>query len=260
MAVRSIKSAERTLRLFELFSRRQEPLTVGDVSRGLGIPQPSASMLLTNLTAMGYLTHQRLARSYAPTVRVSLLGGFAGPRFSDGQSLAQRLNALHDAVGEDVFVGIQNDAAAQIVQVRGQDALNIDSGQMYSLTGSVVGQVLLALQPDSEVVRVVRRCNAEAGSDAERVNEADFLTLMAAIRRDGHAVNDGFYSPDRSGVAVAVRGAHAGGDFAVGFGGPTERIKAKRALIVQQLTALKSAARADDADRAETPSGQPRQA
>ena len=74
MTQRSIKSAERTLRLFELFSRRQQRLPVGEVARGLGIPQPSASMLLSNLAGLGYLEYDRFDRSYAP----ARTGGAAG--------------------------------------------------------------------------------------------------------------------------------------------------------------------------------------
>jgi len=94
MTQRSIKSAERTLRLFELFSRRQERLTVGEIARGLAIPQPSASMLLTNLTGLGYLEYDRFDRTYAPTIRVVLLGSWLGPRLGGRQSLASRLDDL----------------------------------------------------------------------------------------------------------------------------------------------------------------------
>ena len=241
MAPRSIKSAERTLRLFELFSRRQDALTVSEVARGLEIPQPSASMLLTNLTAMGYLNYQGATRSYAPTVRVALLGGWVGPQFSGPRSLATWLDDLHARVGEDVYVGIQNDAAAQIVQVRGDNALSIDSGQMYSLTCSVIGMALLATKPDSQVVKLVRRCNAEAARDEDRVNEADYMALIAEVRRSGYAINRGYFAEGRTGIGMAILSPRDGG-FAVGFGGPTERIDAKLALILEQLRALRDAA------------------
>src|SRR5258707_13766589 len=132
MTQRSIKSAERTLRLFELFSRRQDRLTVGEIARGLAIPQPSASMLLTNLTGLGYLEYDRFDRSYAPTIRVVLLGSWLGPRLGGRQSLASRLDDLHRPMDEYIFVGIQNAPNAQIVQVeRGlyTHDLSIDSGQ-----------------------------------------------------------------------------------------------------------------------------------
>lgn len=242
MTQRSIKSAERTLRLFELFSRRQQQLTVSEVARGLAIPQPSASMLLTNLAAMGYLGYDRMARSYAPTIRVALLGGWIGPRFKGPWSLASRLDELHDHVGEDVYVGIQNGPAAQIVQVRGgEDDLSIDSGQMYSLTRSAIGQALLSATPDAELVRLVRRCNAEA-EDGQQVNEAAFLALIEDVRRNGYAVTSGYYLPDRSGIAVAVSPPSGLASFAVGFGGQTPIIEAKRDLILQELRGFQAAA------------------
>jgi len=39
MSNRSIKSAERTLALFELFACRERPLCVGEIAHGLEIPQ-----------------------------------------------------------------------------------------------------------------------------------------------------------------------------------------------------------------------------
>ena len=79
MSVRSIKSAERTLALFELFSIRESRLTVSEVARELSIPQPSASMLLRNLADLGYLDYDRLARTYGPTIRVLLLSNWISP-------------------------------------------------------------------------------------------------------------------------------------------------------------------------------------
>ena len=61
--VRTIKSAERTLALFEMFSLYQRPLGVGEISKALDIPQPSVSMLVRNLAGLGYLEHDRAART-----------------------------------------------------------------------------------------------------------------------------------------------------------------------------------------------------
>ena len=204
MTQRSIKSAERTLRLFELFSRRQERLTVSEIARDLAIPQPSASMLLTNLAGLGYLEYDRFDRSYAPTIRVALLGGWIGPRLGGRQSLASRLDDLHRSVGEDIFVGIQNGAYVQIVQVeRGTHDLSIDSGVMYSLTRTAIGRVLLMSKPDAELVRLVRRCNAEAES-RDRVNEDEFMAIIEEVRRNGYAVTTGYFAPGRRSIAVPI--------------------------------------------------------
>ncbi|HEX7943640.1 MAG TPA: helix-turn-helix domain-containing protein, partial [Phenylobacterium sp.] len=78
---RKIKSAERTIALFELFSREQQPFTVSHVARRLGVPQPSISMLLRNLREMGYLEYEPTSRTFTPSIRVALLGSWIDQRF-----------------------------------------------------------------------------------------------------------------------------------------------------------------------------------
>ena len=131
MSGRSIKSAERTLGLFELFSREQRPVTVGRVSTALGIPQPSVSMLLRNLTDLGYLEYDRSSRSYSPSIRVALLGGWINRRFGEAGAIGAHLNTLQRKVGESAFLGIQNGASAQYVisqQPETPDRLDVSSG------------------------------------------------------------------------------------------------------------------------------------
>lgn len=241
MTQRCIKSAERTLRLFELFARRQERLTVTEIERGLAIPQPSASMLLSNLAALGYLDYDRFDRSYAPTVRAALLGGWIGPRLPGPQSLASRLDDLHRSVGEYVFVGIQNGAYAQVVQTKwGSHDLSIDSGQMFSLTCTAIGQVLLASKADTEALRLVRRCNAEEPESRFRVDEVSFMTVLEEVRRNGYAVTTGRL-PGRRSIAVPVSFRSGRVPFGIGVAGPIDHIETKRELILQGLRAFQTA-------------------
>ncbi len=243
---RSIKSAERTLRLLEFFSRRQKRLSVNEVAQGLAIPQPSASMLLANLARIGYLEYDRIDRSYAPTIRVALLGCWIGAG-GGGPSLASQFDELHRDVGEDCLVGIQNGAFAQIVYARGgrNDILSIDSGRVYSLISTAMGRALLALKSDTEVVLLVRRCNAEPQSSL-RVSESSFLALVQEVRRKGYATAAGSFMPGLMSIAVVVQSRMGSVPFGITFIGPIDRIKAKHDLIVQRLIAFQTAAQDSD--------------
>ncbi len=146
---RSIKSAERTLALLELFSQIQTPLTIGRVSRELGIPQPSTSMLMRNLVHLGYLDHDRTQRTFAPSIRIALLGSWIGRRFDEANSLAERLDILQRKVRETAYIAIQNGPFGQYVMTQTSDSpdtLNVASGQYRSLTCSAFGRALLALK------------------------------------------------------------------------------------------------------------------
>jgi len=236
---RSIKSAERTLRLFELFSLQHRRLSVTEVVEGLGIPQPSASMLLSNLARLGYLEYDRAHRTYAPTIRVALLG--AGVEvYTGGPSIASQLDELYAAVGKDCLISIQNGARTQIVYARGRHFIRIDSGRTYPLTYSAMGQSLLALKSDDEAAALVRRCNAEA-EPAMQVAGAAFLTHLEEVRRQGYAVTSDYVRPERMGIAVAIQRQPSSIPIALGFFGPIDRMQEKRDEIVAHLWAFKAA-------------------
>jgi IclR family KDG regulon transcriptional repressor len=208
---------------------------VGDVTRDLHIPQPSVSMLLGNLADLGYLEYDRKSRTYAPTIRVALLAGWIGRRFNSASTLASSLEELHEVLGEEVYVGIQNGASAQYVQRCGADISNVDSKQLRSLTCSAMGRALLSAKDDAEIVRWVRRCNAEATEERYKISESAFMTLIADVRRVGYAETRGCLTPGSTGIAVYVPSLMGRHPLAIGCGGPTERMEEKRPLIIETL-------------------------
>ena len=252
MSGRSIKSAERTLALFELFSRLETPLTVGDVSQGLAIPQPSASMLLRNLAQLGYLEHNRQTRRFMPTIRVVLLGSWISRRFSEAGALATKLEALTAVcTGGTVYAAIQNDAAVQSVLVfeaSTPDRLSVSSGAHRTLTCSAAGRALLSVRRDSEIIGWVRRCNAEATDARLRVNEDDFLKIIWQVRRQGYAITDETAGPGRCGIAVAVPSPLGETTLAIGIAGPKARIIPYRDRLIDEVLKLRAAF-----DKASTP-------
>lgn len=241
MAGRSIKSAERTLALLELFSQKQTALTVGEVARDLGIPQASVSMLLRNLSDLGYLEYESRNRTYAPSIRVALLGAWIGRKFGDAGALSSHLNDICKMIGETSFIGIQNGPFAQYVlvqRIENPQRLNVDSGMFRPLTASAVGRILLSIRADEEVRRWVRRCNAEASDVRFKVREGDFLHLMATVRRNGYAETVGDVSRGLGAVTVHVPSPIGELELAIGCGGPIERMTSKKNRIVDALLEL----------------------
>lgn len=241
--MRSIKSAERTLALLELFSQRECGLTVGEAAKSLSIPQPSASMLLRNLMRLGYLDYDRDTRLFSPTIRVMLLGSWISRRFSEAGSIALRLEALQDATGETAYVAIQNGAAIQYVvtlEVDLPDRLRIVSGALRSITCSAPGRILLSLKPDHEVSGWLRRSNAETVEPRLQVRESEFLDKIRQVRAQGYAATHGDSDPLLAAVAVSVQSPMGRMPLAIGIGGPLERIAKKKDVIVASLLELQA--------------------
>lgn len=244
MSDRPIKSAERTLAVFELFSQREEGLSVGTVARELGIPQPSTTMLLRNLADLGYLEYDRATRTYNPTIRIMLLGSWISRRFAEAGNIPDRLQELQSYCdGETVYVSAQNGAFMQYIvalEAARPDRLMVTSGMVRSLTCSAAGRVLLSVKPDAEVVGWVRRCNAEAPEDRFRVREADFLDLIREVRERGYATTDGDSTPGHGSCAVPIRAPFGSTPLALGCGGPMTRMHPNREKVVAALKRVKA--------------------
>ena len=244
MTARSVKSAERTLALFELFSDRECPLSVSEVARGLNIPQPSASMLLRNLEELGYLDYDRRMRRFSPTIRIALLGGWISRRSTEVSALASRLETLTEILpGGRVFAMIQHNAAIQSVLLGEESTagrLSV-SARPGSLTCSSAGRAILSLMDDTEIIRWVRRSNAEAVDPRLRVNERDLLEIVRQARRQGYAATEETAAPGRCGVAVALRPLVGEMPIAVGFGGTKTQIIPNRERLIGEALKFRAA-------------------
>lgn len=253
-SVRPVKSAERVLSVFEYYSRLQRPLTVSDISRGLDIPQPSASMLLANLRQLGYLDYNQRTRTYVPSIRIALLGSWIERHFSATGGLARRLSELSRQLDECAFVCIQNEAAVQFVLVENPHAayrLNVDSGVFRSLIHTAAGRLLLSLKADQEVVSWVRRCNAEPDPGRSKIPETRMLEIVRAIRRDGYAQTQGEATPGLSAMAIHLRSPTGVAPLAVGCVASIEHMAIKRDEALRLLRDLRDASDEDRPARRE---------
>jgi DNA-binding IclR family transcriptional regulator len=238
---RSVKSAERTLALFELFSLCQCPLTVGQMASELDIPQPSVTMLVRNLVRLGYLEHDRSQRTYLPTVRIMLLGNWVHRQFNRESNMEEHLERLRQRCNETVLLGLQNGLYCQYVCAVLPDQprrLEVQSGMLRPLTRTAIGKVLLSRMHDPEVSLLLRRSNAEF-ADHLRVAPAEFMAEIEKVRKCGTAETRGDMTPGVSTIAIGIPTLFGNIPMAVGVGGPTERFLEKRELLLEALQEMR---------------------
>lgn len=234
---RSVKSAERTLALFELFSLCQSPQTIGQIVRAMKIPQPSVTMLVRNLVRLGYLEHNRTRRTYFPTLRIMLLGSWLHRRVHLEHDLEAHLDRLMRCCNETVLLGIQNSLYCQYIVAQMPDKperLEIQSGMLRPMTRTAMGRVLLSMKCDAEISLMVRRSNAEF-PDHPAVNQAELIVDLARVRRQGFAESNGAMSPGQSVIAVPIPTLVGNVPMVAGVGGPIDRIQEKRQEILAAL-------------------------
>jgi DNA-binding IclR family transcriptional regulator len=234
----AIKSAQRTLAVFEYFQTHRRAATVGEISTALGVPQSSTSMLLKCLLALGYLEYAATSRKLRPTYRVALLGSWLHSSLFDRGPLTDIAEALGRETRETVSLGLQNGPHMQYVHIVGSSEavqLTIQVGTLRPMTCAAMGRVLLAPKPESEIRAIVRRNNAEAADEAHRVVEREFMAEIEEIRLRGYAESRGKMIAGANTVAMLVPSPADATPLAIGVGGPMERIDARRDAILAAM-------------------------
>jgi DNA-binding IclR family transcriptional regulator len=236
VSAKIVKSAERTVLVFEFFSRVRRPATASEVEESLQIPQSSASMLLWSLVELGYLEYLPDGRRFRPTLRVTLLGDWLKPDLPP-DILTERLDELQERTRETVLVGRQHGSEIQYVySLRPDQGLQfyMQEGARQPLSTSASGRVLLSVLSDQAAKRIVRRNIAEAGL---RIEEELVLEAIREIRRTGFAETDTAISGEREIHAVATLIPRKAGaePISLAVAGPKDRMLKRRPEIMEIL-------------------------
>ena len=233
-----IKSAGRTLEIFELFDRLQRDATIIEISVALGYPQSSCAALLRSLTALGYLYYDRLARTFIPTSRVAMLGAWVNSHLFQEGRLMRVMRHLSDRTGDAVILATRNGLHSQyvhVVQATNPTRLHVTLGATRPIANSGTGYVLLSQYPDDEIRRIVLRVNAEAEPCCLPLSPAAVLKRVQDVRRDGYAFTMNLVTPGGGVLAMKLPTDPKQPALVLGIGGISVIMAARKDEIVDIL-------------------------
>ena len=237
MTIGNVKSAKRTLELFEMFALVQKPLSITEIANEMSMPQSSTSELVQSLVSLGYLDHDHETRTFYPTLRISLLSTWIHERSNHAGQLPALMNALYERTGESVSISMRNGIYTQYVLSQNPVVLNfkLDGSVRKPLACCASGWTLLSRESDAEIGRIIRRTIAETDvelwRDSARIAEAE----IRSYRKRGYAYSSGHSGSDMAGIAVRLRDTDARMPLALVVAGPVERIAEKQDDIVNAL-------------------------
>lgn len=222
----AVKTARRTLEIFEAFATAQAPLTLSDLARRIASPVSSCHGVMRTLKAHGYV-YLLDKRRYYPTRKLLDLGSRISPHDPVMERLVPHLEALRKRAGETVMIGKrEGDEILYVVTIESQQTIRyaLHAGDRRPLHASAVGKALLGLLPDECLIEELRRLKLKRYTDAT-LNAEGLLSDLRKSRRRGYFVTRGEY--DAGGMGIA-RAFHIQSEpYAVGIAGPLARLKAQ---------------------------------
>jgi DNA-binding IclR family transcriptional regulator len=191
--VSPVKSADRTLDVFELLAAEAHGLTVSEISARLGLARSSAHGLVRTLHSRGYLTESGDRRFHLGARLIQL-----------GLNVVDRLELRAAARGPlERLVAETRDTALLVVPDHGEllyvdkvlsDARDVRTDPRVSsqqpLHCSSLGKALLAALDDDAVGKVVELTGLEQATEFSVSDRAGLLADLARTRERGYALDE----------------------------------------------------------------------
>ncbi|MEM8787205.1 MAG: IclR family transcriptional regulator [Pseudomonadota bacterium] len=204
-------TAQRVTTLLTHLADAGGPVTIRQMSDGLGLAPSTTHRLLNLLVEEGFVSHDDRSATYA-----------AGPEFL---RVAHRIvaatspaDAAHGVIAdlaarydETVLFGLLLRPAGRIAFVAradGQKKLlyRIEMNTPLSLVWGASGKAALAHMPQQEITGILAREGASPASGAAVPDAAALDAELARIRADGYGISHGEKLPEALGIAAPVFG------------------------------------------------------
>jgi IclR family transcriptional regulator, acetate operon repressor len=234
-----VKSAGRTVDLFEAFARSRGPLSLSELARALAMPHSSCFNLVRALEGRGYLYSVGERRRLYPTRRLYHVASAivaAEPVVARAEPV---LMELRDATQETVLLGKrQGERALYLAVIEGPQTVRYTAqvGATKPLHSSAIGKALLSALAPPERAEIVARLPLEAMTGATITEPSLLLVDLEKSAGRGYAQTRGENIADVSAIAKAVR--IDGLLYAIAVAGPMHRMAAE---IPSHLAALEKA-------------------
>jgi len=240
-----IKSVARVFQILELFDRLRRPLTAAQIGKELGYPPSSTIGLVKSMASLAYLSFDCVDFTYLPTLRLPTVGNWVKEGTFDGD-LRQLMERVHHETGESVSLCTESDGQMQVLALSPTDDIATFSrvsavGHRAPLFGSVVGLTSLSTGSDTHVMEVAGNLLRRPRYIRPEINIPEALDRIRAFRATGFGVAYDLSVPNVGALAWPV--ARSGKKpLILGIWGPTARIKAQEAQVIDRVHAALAAA------------------
>lgn len=203
----TVRSADRTLGIFEAFEAEGRPMPLSRLAAQAGIPVSSCHGLVGTLLKRGYLYSVARTREIYPTRRLLDVARTIVANDPFLEWLRPRLAELRDRTRETVIVGKrQGDAVLYMEVVEGLQTVRYTArpGEYKPLHSSSIGKALLGSLPPERLQEWLDTHAIPRITDHTLTDAAVLRADLEAARTRGYFVTRGENVPDVSAVAVPV--------------------------------------------------------
>lgn len=231
-----VKTAGRTVEIFETFAKAQQPLSLSEISRALGAPLSSCLYIVRALEKRGYLYAVGARKNIYPTRKLLNMARLIMAGEAWIEQVEPVLMALRDATGETVILAKrQHNKVVYLAVYEGTQTIRYSSavGDLKPLHSSSIGKALLGAMDAKERKKLVAKLSLGAVTESTITDRDVLIENVERAHQDGFAVTRGENVADVMAVArpILLGREHYG----VALAGPYYRIEKRLESLLGQL-------------------------
>ena len=236
-----LKSSFRTTDLFEFLVGSEQPVTIGEISHQLKIPQSSASGLVKSLLESGFVQKSDASRGYMLSPRLPLLGLKYLERFPNIGRLRDQVAGLAETVDETTVLAMRNGLYSQYIYIKRKNPQNVDKhvslGSLRPLACSATGWAIMTALSEEEIGKVIRATDLNISDMHWQHNLKIAKSHIQVAKEKGYAFSRASRYSNTAGIAKFVPQSISA-PFAICVAGPEERLIEKETVIAEALHSL----------------------
>lgn len=231
-----VKTAARTLDVFEVFAQAKGPLTLTELAARLGSPISSCHALVRTLQARGYVYVLDERKRVYPTKRLFTIAQQLALHDPVLEKIGPVLDALQLASGETVILGKRQGMTItylDVLESRHTIRYAASPGDTKPLHSSAVGKAMLGAIPEPELSRLVKRLPLPAVTPNTIGTASALAEDLRAGQARGWFLTRGENVPEV--MALAIARSLGEEWYGVAVAGPIGRLAANQDAAVAAL-------------------------
>ena len=231
-----VKTAARTLDVFEVFAAAQGPLTLTELAARLGSPISSCHALVRTLQTRGYVYVLDERKRVYPTKRLLSVALQIAANDPVLERIGPVLLALRQATGETVILGKRQGQKVTYLDVlEGSHTIRYaaEPGDAKPLHSSAMGKAMLGALSPGELASALKKLALPAITPATITDRAALAAAIEAGRARGWFMTRGENVPEV--MALSIARSLGGEWYGVAIAGPLDRLAGRQDSLVAAL-------------------------
>jgi len=223
--IEHVKTAIRTLSVFEAFARRREPLSLSELAKAIDSPVSSTHAVVKTLRARGFLYVMDERKLIYPTKRLLMIAQQIALNDPVLELAAPILAHLQAETHETLILGKRQDDHILYLDVLESGKTirySARPGDTKPMHSSSIGKAMLSRLPDDEIRALCDRVGQKPVTDTTITRVDDLIDDIRAGRERGVFTTRGENVVDV--MALAIPLVIGGETFGIAIAGPLQRI------------------------------------